>query len=423
MVPAQRVRVDTERVGGFPITIPLQTRPEIRPLSSLSRPLTRAVLAGAAAFVLAAVPVLVQAEESDDPRAERDAVRQQAADVAAELDALQADAAEVRDALAALDENVAAKRAQYEDAQRAARTALAEAEAARVEERRLEAQITTLQGEVADAAVDAYIRPPASNDAAVFESSDINEAALREALLRNQSNRQEDVIDQLRATEDDLSAQRIAAEEAAREAELLRTETQVQYQELRAAQDQQRELAREVEERINRAAGEAAALAEQESELSDQIAEEAAQFASYIQGIDLGPAGQPYQSGPVSVQDAGNGIVVNVSIVGQVSAMIRAAGADGVHLSGGGYRDPAQQIALRQAHCGSSSYSIYQAPSSSCSPPTAIPGTSMHEQGLAIDFENCSYGTSVYNWLSAHAASYGLYNLPSESWHWSTTGS
>ena len=384
--------------------------------------LARAVLAVAAATLFAVVPVLVQAEESDDPRAERDAVREQAADVAAELDGLRADAADLQDALAALDENVRSKRAQYEDAQRAARTALAEAEAARVEERRLEAEIVVLQDEAADAAVDAYIRPPESNDAAVFDTADINESALREALLRNQTNRQEDVIDQLRAAEDDLSAQRIAAEDAAREAEQLRGETQVQYEELRAAQDQQRDLARQVEERINHAAGEAAALAEQDEELSQQIEEETAQFAAFISGIDLGPPGAPYQSGPVSVQDAGNGIIVNVSIAAQVTAMIQAAGADGVYLSGGGYRDSAQQIALRQAHCGSSYYAVYQAPSSSCSPPTAIPGTSMHEQGLAIDFDNCSYGTSVYNWLSANAASYGLYNLPSESWHWSTTG-
>lgn len=388
-----------------------------------SRPsLTRAVLAVAAATLFAVVPVLVQAEESDDPRAERDAVREQAADVAAELDGLRADAADLQDALAALDENVRSKRAQYEDAQRAARTALAEAEAARVEERRLEAEIVVLQDEAADAAVDAYIRPPESNDAAVFDTADINESALREALLRNQTNRQEDVIDQLRAAEDDLSAQRIAAEDAAREAEQLRGETQVQYEELRAAQDQQRDLARQVEERINHAAGEAAALAEQDEELSQQIEEETAQFAAFISGIDLGPPGAPYQSGPVSVQDAGNGIIVNVSIAAQVTAMIQAAAADGVYLSGGGYRDSAQQIALRQSHCGSSYYAVYQMPSSSCSPPTAIPGTSMHEQGLAIDFDNCSYGTSVYNWLSANAASYGLYNLPSESWHWSTTG-
>ena len=42
--------------------------------------------------------------------------------------------------------------------------------------------------------------------------------------------------------------------------------------------------------------------------------------------------------------------------------------------------------AVRRANCGSSNYAIYQMPASACSPPTARPGTSMHEQGLAIDF-------------------------------------
>ena len=27
-----------------------------------------------------------------------------------------------------------------------------------------------------------------------------------------------------------------------------------------------------------------------------------------------------------------------------------------------------------------------------------------------------------YQWLAAHAAHYGLFNLPSEPWHWSTNG-
>jgi hypothetical protein len=51
----------------------------------------------------------------------------------------------------------------------------------------------------------------------------------------------------------------------------------------------------------------------------------------------------------------------------------------------------------------------------------------MHERGLAIDF---TYGGSTigshsspgYKWLAAHASQYGLYNLPSEPWHWSTNG-
>ncbi len=394
--------------------------------SSRIRPLRRAVLAVACAASLVAVPALSRAEESDDPRAERDEVRQQAADVAAELDALAADAEDVAAALDAVTANVQNKRARLNDARRAARPAREEAAVARAEEVRLEGEIEVLQDQVAELAVSAYIRPPESELAEVYDTADINETTMATALLGTQNNQQRDVIDQLRAAEDDLTAQRLAAEEAAQQAEQLRGQLDEDVRALRAAQEQQRELARQVDQRINQAAGEAAALAERDEELSEQIAEEAARFAEFIQGINIGPAvspgGSPYQSGPVSVQDAGNGIVVNVSIVNQVRAMIQAASADGVYLSGGGYRDSAQQIALRRAHCGSSDYAIYSAPSSSCSPPTAIPGTSMHEQGLAIDFDNCSYGTSVYNWLSGNAASYGLYNLPSESWHWSTTG-
>jgi D-alanyl-D-alanine carboxypeptidase len=51
----------------------------------------------------------------------------------------------------------------------------------------------------------------------------------------------------------------------------------------------------------------------------------------------------------------------------------------------------------------------------------------MHEQGLAVDF---TYGgraigsrsSPAFQWMSAHAASYGFHNLPSEPWHWSSNG-
>jgi D-alanyl-D-alanine carboxypeptidase len=51
----------------------------------------------------------------------------------------------------------------------------------------------------------------------------------------------------------------------------------------------------------------------------------------------------------------------------------------------------------------------------------------MHERGLAIDF---TYNGSLissrsnpgYKWLAAQAGRFGMFNLPSEPWHWSTTG-
>jgi hypothetical protein len=123
------------------------------------------------------------------------------------------------------------------------------------------------------------------------------------------------------------------------------------------------------------------------------------------------------------------GITVNTEIAGDVAALLQAARAAGFELTGSGYRDTAQQIALRRAHCGTTHYSIYEMPPSECSPPTARPGESMHERGLAIDF-SCggvlitSRDGGCYRWMVANANSYGLFELASqqEPWHWSVNG-
>jgi LAS superfamily LD-carboxypeptidase LdcB len=121
------------------------------------------------------------------------------------------------------------------------------------------------------------------------------------------------------------------------------------------------------------------------------------------------------------------GIIVARQIAPHITALLAAAEADGVRLSGGGFRTLQEQIALRRKNCGSSNYDIYEKPSSQCTPMTAKPGTSNHERGLAIDF---TYnGRSIetqsnpgFRWLAANAARFGLKNLPKEAWHWSVDG-
>jgi len=118
-----------------------------------------------------------------------------------------------------------------------------------------------------------------------------------------------------------------------------------------------------------------------------------------------------------------SGITVNATIAGQLEQLLDAARADGLLLNGSGYRTHERQVELRRQHCGPSDYAIYEMPSSHCSPPTARPGSSLHEQGLAIDFVNCSnHSTRCWQWLDEHAADFGFFNLPSEPWHWSTSG-
>ncbi len=115
---------------------------------------------------------------------------------------------------------------------------------------------------------------------------------------------------------------------------------------------------------------------------------------------------------------------VHTCLAPALTRLYRDAKAAGIVLGGWGFRTYAQQVELRKKHCGTSYYAIYEKPSSQCSPPTARPGTSMHEKGLAIDF-NSSGGTlssAAFTWLKNNAARYGLKNLPSERWHWSTTG-
>ncbi|MFV0457915.1 MAG: D-alanyl-D-alanine carboxypeptidase family protein [Actinomycetales bacterium] len=135
-------------------------------------------------------------------------------------------------------------------------------------------------------------------------------------------------------------------------------------------------------------------------------------------------------TGPVPVEHTTvvYGIRVHQCVADRVKRMMDDAYAAGAPLSGTGWRDYNRQVELRIQNCGGNTYyNVYQKPSSQCSPPTAIPGRSMHERGLAIDFRTGSraiYGSDVqFAWLKANAAKYGFYNLPSETWHWSTNGS
>jgi lysophospholipase L1-like esterase len=132
---------------------------------------------------------------------------------------------------------------------------------------------------------------------------------------------------------------------------------------------------------------------------------------------------------PISICPWAGGDDTNCQIVKPLNDMVAAAAAEGLTLTGGSFRDPQEQIELRKKHCGTSYHEIYEVSSSSCHPPTAKPGTSQHEKGLAIDFRCNGSGIGQYDdsnpcfiWLTAHAAGFGFYNLPSENWHWSTTG-
>lgn len=121
------------------------------------------------------------------------------------------------------------------------------------------------------------------------------------------------------------------------------------------------------------------------------------------------------------------GFRVHRALADSVRQLVDSAAAAGIDLRGSAHRPSTRQIQLRRQNCGSTDFDIFHKSPGLCSPPTARPGRSLHELGLALDLQNgensiVSRRDPAFRWLAEHAPSYGLYNLPSEPWHWSITG-
>ena len=394
------------------------------------------------AVLLVWSPIVSAAQRpGSDPSAERERVRAQKAQVASQVDALRASDAQVEAALDALQANVAGQEALLAEARRAAaeaEQALAEAQAAVAAKT---AEVEALRDEIRRFAVEAFVHPPSDDAIAALDSDDPGEAAEKRALLEIQNTSDADLLDRLSAAKEDLEVQRQLAEDAARRAQEKQAAAADRLAEFTAARDQQAAYAQQVQLRLDRALGEAAALAELDAELSAQIRADQARAAELARKAAAAAPPPPRGGGGggggggtlnpalgTASCPSGGSITVARSIVDNTQSLLNAASADGVSLCGGGYRSSQAQIETRRRNCGDSYYDIYQKPSSQCSPPTAPPGTSMHERGLAIDF-TCNGGGVIgsrsspcFQWLSANASSYGFYNLPSEPWHWSTNG-
>jgi len=395
-----------------------------------------------------------------DAERERERVQAEQRENAANVDALTAEKAEVEDALAALNQQVATEQAALDTAE--AEVAEAEADEARAQEgiEEAEAHLAELQERLRAQMVEMYVDPDQDGVTSVLDAASATDMITRRAILRARTADDEDLADQVRRAQADLEAQRTAAVEAGERAEARRQEVAVRLGTLETAQAQQQDFAAQVQQRIDGELARALELRQRDQQLAAEIireqvalqarlalaaqqeeqrqaaaqaAQQQQQQAAYDEGGQESAPIVPPGGGGVTSEGTGSGgirvcnasgIRVNCQIASQVSAMITAAANAGVSLSGGGYRDPSAQISLRRQHCGSSYYAIYQMPSSQCRPPTARPGQSNHEVGLAIDFNNCSSrGSACFRWLAGNASRFGFYNLPSEPWHWSVDGS
>jgi len=381
-----------------------------------------------------------------------------------ELNVLNASADEIEAELNTLETQLAAQRAAFDAAATELATAsqqVADADAAVVAAQDI---ATTMTTQVQQMAIDSYINPRGEQQLDVFMSASPSDAAMRQTYLDDRAATQAALLEKHRKSIVQLESARSAAAEAQAAAQQAADSQAAALAQIEATHATKQAFADELNSRIEANLGEIASLDAVDRQRAASLAVEQQRIAvlakTASQPLTTSPAttvapvpGQP--SPPTTAPRVTTppttpptttpprvvppplvrpgeivfiaGFGVNKSVAGPFGQMMDAATAAGLDLGGGGYRDPASQIALRRAHCGPTDYDIYDRPSSQCSPPTARPGQSMHEQGLALDF-TCS-GTLIssqsgecWDWLATNAASYGFFNLPSEPWHWSVNG-
>ena len=398
----------------------------------------------------AAGPAAAQTDEEivNDRKARRQELQADAAAANEGLDAATAEAEDLIDALNKAQAAVDAQQTALAEAERAVSDALAilaEAEA-RIAE--LEAELVATQESLRQAVIDSYVSFQAPSGTFGVLGADPWENAREEALAGFAAGGRIDDIDDLRRLGEELERWRLLASDAADAAEAQRREVALILADLRSAADREAELSLAAEERVERRLYEvqtirqidaqyaaeieaaerriAEALARQRAEeearrRAEEARRRAEEEASREEDEPRTPTGGDFTLEWV------RGFEVNSEIADDVAGLVDALEAEGFDMGGWGYRSHQEQINLRRAHCGTSEWAIWQMPSSSCRPPTARPGRSNHEKGLAIDFTESgrlirSRSSSVFQALTSLAPQFGLKNLPSEPWHWSVDG-
>ena len=333
-----------------------------RVLRLVSRPVSGATL-GLFAVLVLTLPAEAQTQEETDTleelKAERERVRQEKADQAVKVDAASADFETLAQALDDINALVDLQEARLSDAEQSVRSAEAQVRAAEQREGEIAIEVAALQDEVRKLAVLSFTGESGANGedlTALLLADDPTEAARRRSLIEFQTGSLGDGIDRLRllvAEAEVSSEQRRDAVEAANQG---RAEAVLRQSALIDAQNAQIELAAAAESRLEARLAEAAVLAERDADAAAEVRQQEEAIASRIRreaarAAAVAAAAERDQRPPVATPaeiTTIQGIQVHVNIAGRVDELLSSARADGVDLSGWGWRDNIKQIQLRQ---------------------------------------------------------------------------
>ena len=268
--------------------------------------------------------------------------------------------------LAALEASVDAQEAALDAAERGVLEAEAARDAAEQSVADLEARQVQLEADLRQAAVQAFVGFQAPTGGVDQLGDDPVRFAREEALVEFATGSRVNAIDEMRAVGAELEEQRRLAEEAEADADAFRSQVADRLAELADARDRQATILADVEDRLDARLAEVAALEALDAELAAEIRAEEQRIADEIAARARAQA-QANNSRTVTVPPNApvdlttvRGIVVNTAIAAQTEGLLAAMAAEGFDLGGGGYRSSDRQIALRQAHCGTSDYAIWE---------------------------------------------------------------
>lgn len=217
-------------------------------------------------------------------RQKREAARKKQAELARKVDSLKASDEELDKAVRTLEKQVAAEQAAADSARRAVEAAVAALTATEAKLADTEKQIGSLHNAVVKRAVDNYVRPRNEIFGGVMATDDLGEASRRDTLLRQVSDRDRDVADQLRAARLDLIDQQEKAKKA-RDLVAERRKAQLaKLSEVQKALGEKARLSEALESRLREYQEEADAVAREESGLVALIQRKEQERASRSDG-------------------------------------------------------------------------------------------------------------------------------------------
>ena len=409
-----------------------QTALWLRCLAALALSALVGIVAGAA-----------QAQTSDeeiikDRAAKLDQLQKDAEAATEEVDAATAEADKLIEALNTIQAALDAQQDDHNDAARAVEEAAADQRHAEEQIEALEAEMAVAQQELHDALIESYVSFQAPAGDVNVLGGDPWRTAREEALAGFVTGSRIDHIDELRRLGSQLERWRIELEKATAVAEAREREAARSFAALEEARDREAEFTAVAEERVETRLYEVQALQALGSEYAADIqraerriaealarkrAAEKARREAEERARQQALAESQTPANATFTLVRARGFTVNSVIASETEGLLAAMEAEGFKLGGGAYRSNADQIYLRKAHCGTSDYAVWQMPASRCRPPTARPGRSNHEKGLAIDFTYngriiSSRSSAVFQALKRIAPQFGFKNLPSEPWHW-----